>query len=56
MVRFIVGFNYNQGEERKHCLLEYIKVKERVETMAMLREMLPYDEITNQILDYYKQA
>jgi hypothetical protein len=37
MVSFILAFNYNHSEERKNCIIEYIKVKERVETMLMLR-------------------
>lgn len=56
MVKFIVAFNSNKNEERKLCVLEYIKVKERLETVVMLREMLGYDEATNQILDSYKQV
>lgn len=53
MVVFLKAFDFKLKEERKNCIIEYVKIKERVETACFLRDQLNYDEKTLEILNKY---
>lgn len=53
MVNFVKAFDFKLKEERKNCIIEYVKIKERIETVCFLRAQLCYDETTLKILDRY---
>lgn len=53
MISFVKAFDFKLKEERKACILEYVKIRERVETACFLRSELCYDEKTQEILDKY---
>jgi hypothetical protein len=54
MVNFLIAFDFKLKDVRKHCIIERVKIRERVETACFLRGSLCYDEKTLQILDRYR--
>jgi hypothetical protein len=53
MVNFVKEFDFKPKEERRKFIIEYVKIKERVETACFLRDQLNYDQQTRDILDKY---